>query len=172
MHQIVSLLFTLIEMKYFEKEYHLNTIRIGNLLGLELDKLWFNVVKRISLYTKTHHIFIECSEKQMYTIFYNSIKEHITLNIKKKVLFHGNFGIRLGLQEISIYNWDDDAIRMIARNIFLVSESSYSSTEVQCLMKALPSEIVHFTFDKNDYEGLILTLSNKKLESKYEAQEN
>lgn len=32
-HQVISLLHTLIEMKYFGREYQSNTVRIGNLLG-------------------------------------------------------------------------------------------------------------------------------------------
>ena len=38
-HQVISLLHTMIEMKYFGKEYQENTVRIGNILGKELENM-------------------------------------------------------------------------------------------------------------------------------------
>jgi glycine/serine hydroxymethyltransferase len=155
MHQVISLLFAMVEMKYFGKPYQENTVRIGNLLGAELEKLGFTIVKRGNIYTQTHQLFIECSQKQMQTIFQNAAKEHITLNTKKKPLFHGGFGIRLGQQEISRYNWSDDAIKTVAKILSEIAKSEYDSSVVQKFIKTLPPKTVHFTFDKNEYAGLV-----------------
>ncbi|MDR2410128.1 MAG: hypothetical protein LBE13_18745, partial [Bacteroidales bacterium] len=73
MHQVVSLLFTLVEMKYFGREYQLNTVRTGNILGQALEEYEFTVVKKEDIYTKTHQLFIECPEQEMLTMYKNAI---------------------------------------------------------------------------------------------------
>ncbi|MDR1764105.1 MAG: hypothetical protein LBR64_09190 [Dysgonamonadaceae bacterium] len=155
MHQVISLLYTMIEMKYFGKDYQANTVRIGNLLGAELDKLGLNVVKRGNIYTQTHQIFIECPKEEMDIMFHNAVKERITLNTKKKPLFHGGFGIRLGQQEIARYGWDDEAIKKVAQILAMIAKSEYDSAKVQKLMSELPPKTVHFTFDESDYKELM-----------------
>ena len=153
-HQVVSLLFTLIEMKYFGKDYQSNTVKIGNILGKELQKRGFNVVHNGDIYTQTHQVFIEMPKDDMEIMFNNAIKEGITLNTKKKPLFHGGFGIRLGLQEISRYKWDERAICTIADILWEISKEGYDSNKVQQLITTLPEKKIYYTFDKNDYMNL------------------
>jgi len=155
MHQIISLLFTMIEMKYHGVDYQKNTVRIGNILGLELEKLGINVVKKDNIYTQTHQLFLEFSKEDMNILFNNGVNEHITLNTKKKPLFHGGFGIRLGLQEISRYNWDDNAIKNIALILSIISKSGYDKNKIKELMTKLPDKKIHFTFDKSEYSNFI-----------------
>jgi glycine/serine hydroxymethyltransferase len=152
MHQIVSLLLTLIEMKYFGYEYQKNTVRIGNILGYELENYGLKVVKNFGIYTKTHQLFIEMSQNEMNIMFKNAILEHITLNTKSKPLFHGGYGIRLGLQEISRYNWNDKIIKNIAKVIFMISNLEYDRANVKKIIKNLPSKRIHFTFNKSEYK--------------------
>lgn len=153
-HQVISLLCTMIEMKYFGKEYQSNTVRMGNLLGAELEKLGFNVVKKGSVYTQTHQLFLEMPEQNMKTMFQNAIAEHVTLNTKKKPLFHGGYGIRLGLQEISRYNWDNETLHNIAEILSEISKDTYSKEKVHSLMAKLPEKKVCFTFDSTEWEGM------------------
>jgi glycine/serine hydroxymethyltransferase len=154
MHQVVSLLFTMIEMKYHGRDYQSNSVRIGNLLGAELDKLGLNVVRKDGIYTKTHQLFIEVPKEEMYIIFHNAVKEHITLNTKKKPLFHGGYGIRLGQQEIARYDWNDEAVKKIAQILAMIAKPEYNSTAVQKLMLELPPKIVRFTFEGAEYGDL------------------
>lgn len=153
-HQVISLLCTMIEMKYFGKEYQSNTVRMGNLLGAELETLGFNVVKRGSVYTQTHQLFLEMPEQNMKTMFQNAIAEHVTLNTKKKPLFHGGYGIRLGLQEISRYNWDDSVIHNVAVILAEIAKQDYSKETVRNLMAKLPEKKVHFTFNSDQWKDL------------------
>jgi glycine/serine hydroxymethyltransferase len=155
-HQVISLLFTLVEMKYFGAPYQTNIVRIGNLLGAELEKLGFNMVKKGDIYTQTHQLFLEMSKEQMEIMFRNAAAEHITLNTKKKPLFRGGFGIRLGQQEIARYNWSDDSICAIAEALSLIAKQEYDKFEVKNIIASLPPKIVHFTFDKSEYEMLDL----------------
>lgn len=154
MHQVISVLFTLIEMKYFGKEYQKNTVRLGNLLAKELEKLGFKVANRNDIYTQTHQIFLEMSEKDMEMIFVNATREGITLNARKKSIFRGGFGIRLGVQEISRYNWDDESIAKIAKILKLIIRENYNRQEVRDLILSLPEKRINFTFKEEDYKGL------------------
>jgi len=155
MHQIVCLLFTMIEMKYFGREYQKNTVRIGNLLGYELEKLGIKAVKKDNIYTKTHQLFLECPKEDMNIFYNNAIKEHITLNTKKKPLFHGGFGIRLGLQEISRYNWSDNTIKDIAAILSTIAKPEYDQAIIKEMMGSLPEKKVCFTFDESEYGNFI-----------------
>lgn len=145
-HQVVSLLHCLIEMKYFGRDYQTNTVRVGNLLGAELEKRGVAVVKHNGCYTRTHQLFLEMSQTDMQTFFANALKEGVTLNTKKKPLFHGGFGIRLGLQEVSRYNWPDSAFVTIADILAAISCNEYDLERVKRLIKSLPDKVVAYTF--------------------------
>ena len=153
-HQVISLLFTMIEMKYFGKEYQSNTVKIGNLLGAELHKRGFNVVHNNDVYTQTHQIFLEMPETDMKIMFNNAIKEGVTLNTKKKPLFHGGFGIRLGLQEISRYDWNKDAIITIADILLEISKKDYDSCKVRQMINSLPEKKIRYTFNAEDWDNI------------------
>lgn len=155
-HQVVSLLFAMIEMKYFGKEYQSNTVKIGNILGKELQNRGFNVVHRGDVFTQTHQIFIEMPKENMTTLFNNAVKEGVTLNTKKKPLFHGGFGIRLGLQEISRYKWDDKALSTIADILSEISKTEYNSAYVQNLIQTLPEKTIYYTFEPQDWKKLYI----------------
>ncbi len=150
-HQVVSLLCTLIEMKYYGKAYQENIVRMANTLGAELDKNGFNIVSKNGVYTQTHQLFLEMTENQMNIFFRNAMAEHITLNTKKKPLFHGGFGIRLGLQEIARYDWDDNALTTIAQILTCIRDASYPTETVRRFMAQLPPKKIHFTFSENEF---------------------
>ena len=153
-HQVVSLLFTMIEMKYFGQEYQSHTIHIANALGKELQNRGFGIAHIGNTYTQTHQIFIEMPKDNMEVMFNNSIKEGITLNTKKKPLFHGGFGIRLGLQEVARYKWDDKAMSIVAEIIEEVSKTDYDSFKVRRLKSILPEKKIHYTFNNADWKHL------------------
>lgn len=153
-HQVISLLHTMIEMKYFGRPYQQNTVNIGNFLGKELKTLGFQVVSKGNIYTQTHQLFLEMPKEKMETMYNNAIKEGVTLNTKKKPLFHGGFGIRLGLQEISRYNWSEDTIKNIAQILKLISNEIYDRNMVHELINKMPEKIVHFTFDDSEIKNL------------------
>ena len=154
-HQVVSLLFTMIEMKYFGVEYQKNTVRIANCLGEMLTQKGFTVAQKNGIYTQTHQLFLEMPKENMEIMFQNAQSQGITLNTKKKALFHGGYGIRLGLQEISRYNWDNDALQKIADILYQVSFPNYDKHQVEVLMKSLPDKKINFTFNKDEYNFIL-----------------
>ena len=148
-HQVISLLYAMIEMKYFGKDYQQNTVRIGNLLASQLEERKIAVVNKNNLYTQTHQLFLEMPKNKMEIMFENAVHEGVTLNTKKKPLFRGGYGIRLGLQEISRYNWNDEAIKNIAEVLSLISNKDYDHRTIKSLIAALPAKKIQFTFEKD-----------------------
>ena len=82
----------------------------------------------------------------MYTMFRNALTYAITLNTKKKPLFKGGYGIRLGLQEISRYNWDNKAISTIADILSAISKKDYPERIIYRMIGSLPIKKIHYTF--------------------------
>lgn len=150
-HQVVSLLHCLVEMKYFGKEYQNNTVRIANLLGSHLLDLGVPVVKSNGVFTRTHQLFLEMPQLDMEIMYKNAIKNGVTLNTKKKQLFHGGFGIRLGLQEISRYDWDNAAIARIAEIISLLPDADKHQQKIDALIKSMPPKDIKFTFPAHQH---------------------
>ena len=145
MNQVISLLFALTEFKEYGAEYTQSIIENANLLAHELEKQSFVIAKRGDVYSKTHQIFIKCSKKQMDTIYKNAIISNVTLNKKERKLF-GGFGIRLGVQEITRYNWDKNAIKEISKIIFLLSQEPLQNSECNEIIKKLPDKTIRYTF--------------------------
>jgi glycine/serine hydroxymethyltransferase len=154
MHQVISLLFCLIEFECFGKEYQSNIVRISNLLAGYLDDMGFTIAKKGDMYSTTHQIFIECSAEKMDTIYSNAITAGVTLNTKKKALFHGGYGIRLGTQEIARYQWDDSAILTIAEIVYLLSHDKCDFERIKNLKKNIPEKTVKFAFDEDELKSL------------------
>lgn len=65
------------------------------------------------------------------------------------------YGIRLGLQEISRYNWNDDTLHDIALILSEIAKANYSKEKVQSLMAKLPEKKICFTFNSTDWEDLL-----------------
>lgn len=147
MHQVASLLFTLIEMSYFGKEYMESTVVLSNILAAELEKYKFKIGRVIDRYSSTHQIFIETSESDMRTIFRNGILHRITLNDKQKALFNG-FGIRLGTQEIARYKWGSDEAKLIAIALNELRKTDPNCELIKDIKKSLPKKEVYYTFPR------------------------
>jgi glycine/serine hydroxymethyltransferase len=159
MHQVVCLLFCLIEAEQYGHDYQANIVRVSNVLAGYLENLGFTVAKKDGRYSMTHQIFIECSREKMDTIYNNAIASGVTLNTKKKVLFHGGYGIRLGTQEIARYAWDDSALANVAEIIHCLSFDPLDTQKVNTLKKRMPEKVVHYTFPRetiNELKSLIV----------------
>ena len=146
MHQVIALLYTLIEATYFGEAYQKNVVRTANVLGSELEKQGFQIVKKGNLYTQTHQVFLECSQDMMNRIFENGFKYGVTLNTKQKDLFHGKFGIRFGLQEVGRYDWDDTAMEKIAVVVKELSSKAPNEELLHKRISEMPEKQIHYTF--------------------------
>ena len=157
MHQVLSLLFTLKELEFFGYEYSKNIVANSQFLGEELYKLGFNVISKNGIYSKTHQIFIEMKPEELKTFYNDCIYYNITVNEKFKKLFNYS-GIRIGVQEISRYNWDKKKIIEIAQLLFKIKNKD-NEAEIQNLINKISQDkILHFTFSKSitsEFENIL-----------------
>ena len=151
MHQKISLLFTLIEFEQFGSDYMSHMVHCSNYLGKKLRDAGYDIADINGQISSTHQIFIRCSKDEMDTIYDNSYKCQVTLNKKHKKLFYG-YGIRLGTQEIARYDWNDDALDIIADIIVQLSNKNIDITAVEKMISKLPEKKIHYAFDSNIIE--------------------
>jgi glycine hydroxymethyltransferase len=86
------------------------------------------------------------TENDAKSFYQNSTKYNVSLNIKNKKLFN-NYGIRLGVQQIAQYNWQNEEIAQLARLLFLI-KTNPNSSEINKLRNILISKkIPHFSYD-------------------------
>lgn len=151
MHQVASLLFTLMEMSYFGEEYMKSIVDLSNTLAAELEKYQFKIGKINGRYSFTHQIFIETTKTDMQTIFRNGILHRVTLNDKQKALFNG-FGIRLGTQEIARYKWGADEAKLIAIVLNELRKPQSNSKLIKEIRNSLPEKNIYYTFPRDVYD--------------------
>ena len=146
MHQILSLLLTLIEMEFFGKEYAAKIVENANILGKALEDRKFNVAAVGNKYSYTHQLFIHTSKNDMDYLFRQAIQWGITLNKKEKKLFR-NYGIRLGVQEISRYNWGYDELLIVAKIFDKIMRRDKDEGYIQKMINSISNKkILHYAF--------------------------
>lgn len=161
LNEKLSLICTLLELKFFGKEYAELTIQNARDLANILTNLGFNVLNKKRKYTSTHQIFINCSEQQMKDFYENCDFYNITLNFKNKKVFK-NYGIRLGTQEISRYNWGISELQVIGDILKCLFEypKAYLDNNIDNYVRKRINELlflkkVSFTFEPSEYDTII-----------------
>lgn len=147
-NHIASLILALIEFQEFGYNYCNKIKEINLYLSNLLTEYGFNVAKISSKeYSKTHQIFILTSKEKMDLMFCNAHKFNITLNKKSKTLFR-NYGIRLGVQQIAQYGWEEAELKKLARLLYLVSQKDIDINEINSIRKFLiGKKIPTFSYD-------------------------
>ena len=134
---IAGVLIALIEQERFGKQYQKTTIENANYLGEMLARYGFIVAKLSpEVYTNTHQIFILTDERMKNTIVNNAHKYSFTLNGKEKRLFKGN-GIRIGTQEVTLYGWSKEEMKITAELISALSETGVKDCKIIPLLNKL-----------------------------------
>ena len=134
---IAWVLIALIEQERFGKQYQKTTIENANYLGEMLTRYGFIVAKLSpEVYTNTHQIFILTDERMKNTIVNNAHKYAVTLNGKEKRLFKGN-GIRIGTQEVTLYGWSKEEMKITAELISALSETGVKDCKIIPLLNKL-----------------------------------
>lgn len=149
MHQKISLLFSLIEFEKYGADYMSHMVHCSNYLGSRLKELGYDIADINGTISETHQIFIRCSKEEMDTIYDNAYKCEVTLNKKHKELFYG-YGIRLGTQEIARYDWNDAALDIVAKIVYMLSDKHVNIDEVEKLKKMLPKRKIHYAFNEDE----------------------
>lgn len=157
MHQVISLLFSLLETELYGTEYATAIVATANQLGNHLAKHGFQLGKTSKGFSETHQIFIFCNREEMLRINRNAIQNGITLNKKEKALFAGS-GIRLGTQEIARYGWSGQALSTISDILSMLRQDAPDKVRIKHLKESLPSKTVQYTFPLSVQKELLSTL--------------
>lgn len=157
MHQVISLLFALLEMECFGRDYTKAIVHTSNELGKNLAERGFDVANLKEKYSETHQIFLHCDYREMIQINENAIRYGITLNKKEKNLF-SNCGIRLGTQEIARYGWEQDTIAVIGEILSELRKPNADKARIAVLKENLPPKILRYTFDEDTVKKVIATI--------------
>lgn len=146
-NHMAGMLLALCEQEKFGIKYQQHIVFLANKLANALEKYGFTVAKASkNSYTNTHQIFLLMTEEDSITFYQNAMRYNISLNIKNKKLFN-NYGIRIGVQQIAQYNWQNEEIIQLARLLFLI-KTNPNSNEVNKLRSDLISKkIPHFSYD-------------------------
>lgn len=147
--KIAQLILTLIEQIEMKFAYQKNINHCSQKLGIFLEHVGFNVAKiSVNQYSKTHQLFIKCKKFESDTIYNNALKYNVTLNKKQKELF-GGYGLRIGVQEIAKYNWDDTLIYNLALLLFELAQKNISVSKIKSLRQQLIlKKIPQFTYEQ------------------------
>lgn len=152
MHQVMSLIYTLLEIENFGEEYAKRTIENAQILSEKLCKNGINVLNQEQGFTSTHQLFIHCPEETMMSFYENCEYYNITLNFKTKKLF-GYSGIRIGTQAISRYNWKTEEINLISEILIILynNPKAYLNNNLNRIIKGKIKKLqdkkeIFFTF--------------------------
>ena len=157
MHQVISLLFSLLETELYGPKYAAAIVDTSNRLGTQLVQKGFRLGRVPKGFSETHQIFVFCEHEEMLRINRNAIQNGITLNKKEKPLFTGS-GIRLGTQEIVRYGWAGQALSTISEIIAMLRQEAPDKDKITLLKKSLPPKVVQYTFSQTVQEKLLLAL--------------
>gem|GEM_PF-6837288 len=118
-NNIAALCLALIEQAEVGVKYQKAIVTNANILGHKLTSYGIDVVKlNNELFTKTHQLFVCFDEHTTNLIYERAIKYNITLNKRISKLYTG---IRIGVQEITRYNYSESDLDNIAKLIYLLS---------------------------------------------------
>lgn len=148
-NHIAGLLLALIEHEQYRDAYISSILKITSYLGKSLETKGFKVAKiDQNCYSNTHQLFLLMNKFDADYLFSKAHEYNITLNVKHKNLFQ-NDGIRLGVQQIAQYNWEDSEINNLAELLSLIADKKQNHKgEILSLRKQLV-EKKHpiFTYD-------------------------
>lgn len=162
MHQVISLLFALLEAECFGKEYAKAIVNTANELGSYLEHRGFCLAKTNGRYSETHQLFILCEPETMSRINKNAIRFGITLNKKEKLLFSST-GIRLGVQEITRYGWSGQTLSLIGDILDELRQEHPNSEKISLLKRSMPPKTIQFTFPLSVQEEILSALHQKQV---------
>lgn len=142
-NNIMALCLSLIEQKETGVEYQQKIVNNANTLGKYLNELGIDVVQPIkNTYSQTHQLFIKFNENDVDRIYRNALHYNITLNKRISQLYTG---IRIGVQEITRYNYSDKDLRRIAELLYLISLDKLDDTKIRDLCADLRQQkIPHY----------------------------
>ena len=134
-NNIAALCLALIEQLETNFEYEKKIQDTANILGKKLEERNISVAKiNAEKYTNTHQLFLLFNEQLTETIYKRALKYNITLNKRVSKLYTG---IRIGVQEISRYNYTETDLDKVADLLYLLQKNDEDEKKIyqkcQCL---------------------------------------
>ncbi|WP_270245186.1 aminotransferase class I/II-fold pyridoxal phosphate-dependent enzyme [Lactococcus lactis] len=147
-HHILSLITTLIEFEKFGKEYSKNIRQMVESLSVRLLSGGFTLIsgERCS---ETHQIWLSFPNQLELNIFYEACCRYGISVTKREKKVYNDFGIRIGLQEIARYKWDNNIIDTIAIILTLIKKNMPSeeiTKHVDIFVKS--NRTINYTFSE------------------------
>lgn len=137
-NNIAALCLTLIEQIEVGKEYQSKIVENANNLGQKMSSYGLNVVCLApNKYTETHQLFINFEEDITNMIYTRALEYNITLNKRISKLYTG---IRIGVQEITRYQYSDSDLNDVAELIFLLSQKVLNDNKISKICQTLSAQ--------------------------------
>lgn len=108
-HHMASLCAALIEQQAIGRRYSERIREHAATLSTALEANGLRVLQDGQRVSETHQVFLHVSADKVDAAYARALGAGITLNIKRKPLFHDT-GLRLGVQEIARYDWTRDDV--------------------------------------------------------------
>lgn len=147
MHQILSLIYTLIEFQEYGQSY-MNQILKNTKTLTKLLEPNFEIIKKGNCYSQTHQIHLYLEPDEINNFYNNATFHSVTLNKREKKIYK-NSGIRLGTQEITRYGYTNDDLGSVAKVLELLKFKQNDSTdqEINTILKKLVlKRDIHYCF--------------------------
>lgn len=119
MHQILSLIFCLVEFDLYGKDYINRVVENAENLAGSLSKAGFELVNLNGAFTSTHQLFLKLPLEITNKFYLDCQLYNITLNERYRKIYSGS-GIRIGTQQISRYDWGKNEIEKITHILHMI----------------------------------------------------
>ncbi len=131
-HHTAALCATLIEHQAIGRPYATRIRELTSDLTRSLNEKGVRVLQDGDRVSETHQIFLHVAEDDLATTYDRAAAAGITLNLKRKPLFHGT-GLRVGVQEIARYQWGPEEVERLGA---LLADLVHGSSPVSALRSA------------------------------------
>ncbi|MGG5317367.1 aminotransferase class I/II-fold pyridoxal phosphate-dependent enzyme [Enterococcus sp. AZ072] len=121
MHQLLSLIYTLVEFQVYGKQYIEKIIDNTKTLS-KLIEPNFNLIKKEDTYSLTHQIHFYLDPGKIDNFYQNASFHSVTLNKRTKKIYNYS-GVRIGTQEITRYGYEADDLRLVSEVLNLLQEN-------------------------------------------------
>ena len=164
---VVSLLFSLLELECFGKEYFGVMKRLINTVAQDLNENKIEIIKtRDSVYSRTHQLWLFINSIDLDVFEQNAILSGVSLNVRKRRIYNYK-GVRLGFQQIARYNWNEKDAHIISKIILYLCNEACVHDYIRELLNELAPKKVHFTFDNVMLKKVFDVLHNGNMEQLY-----
>ncbi|USI65349.1 hydoxy methyltransferase [Lactococcus petauri] len=157
MHQILSLIYTLLEFQEFGKKYMHAIHKNVQEMTFLLESSGFELIKKANLTSQTHQIHFYLDKDIRNSFYKKAIEYSVSLNQRDKLVYRGS-GIRLGLQEIARYNYSQKDLKIVVDVLrTLRGENQFYNSEglSEALNILKQKRKIHYTFMDIDQTSFI-----------------